>query len=150
MVKYERPSIGMHMTPSHHTTLLINFCRCFQYEHAEEILDALNKDGSRFAHEAIDTIRKRSPTGVKVTLEHIRKGAHLSLKECLQMEHVLWQTVPVSKLMYHPVLLTEQTFLNSSLPMTLWKESHLISYINKCPNGIPVNWKTLILMKTFV
>ncbi|CEI98658.1 hypothetical protein RMCBS344292_12762 [Rhizopus microsporus] len=68
--------------------------RCFQYEHAEEILDALNKDGSRFAHEAIDTIRKRSPTGVKVTLEHIRKGAHLSLKECLQMEHVLWQTVP--------------------------------------------------------
>lgn len=66
------------------------------YEHAEKIMEALEKDGSHFAKETVETILKRSPTSVKITLEHIRQGSKLSLKECLKMEHRLWQTVPVS------------------------------------------------------
>ncbi|KAG1461057.1 hypothetical protein G6F46_005755 [Rhizopus delemar] len=67
---------------------------CFKYEHAEKIIEALEKDGSHFAKETVETILKRSPTSVKITLEHIRQGSKLSLKECLKMEHRLWQTVP--------------------------------------------------------
>lgn len=75
--------------------MLLNYS-CFKYEHAEKIMEALEKDGSHFAKETVETILKRSPTSVKITLEHIRQGSKLSLKECLKMEHRLWQTVPVS------------------------------------------------------
>lgn len=75
--------------------MLLNYS-CFMYEHAEKIMEALEKDGSHFAKETVETILKRSPTSVKITLEHIRQGSKLSLKECLKMEHRLWQTVPVS------------------------------------------------------
>ncbi|KAI8970052.1 ClpP/crotonase-like domain-containing protein [Mycotypha africana] len=70
--------------------------KCFKYDTVEQIIDALNEDGSQFALQTVDTILKRSPTSLKVTLEHLRRGINLSLKNCLRMEHVLWQTVPYS------------------------------------------------------
>lgn len=70
---------------------------CFQYDTVEEIVKALKSNGSKFALDTLDTMMKRSPTSLKVTLEHLRKGSKLSVMDCLRMEHVLWQTVPVSK-----------------------------------------------------
>ncbi|KAG2237226.1 hypothetical protein INT48_006630 [Thamnidium elegans] len=67
---------------------------CFKHEKMEDVMLALKEDGSQFSKDTIDTILKRSPTSVKITHEHIRKGSGLSLKECLNMEHRLWQTVP--------------------------------------------------------
>ncbi|KAI8077120.1 ClpP/crotonase-like domain-containing protein [Thamnidium elegans] len=69
---------------------------CFKHEKMEDVMLALKEDGSQFSKDTIDTILKRSPTSVKITHEHIRKGSGLSLKECLNMEHRLWQTVPFS------------------------------------------------------
>ncbi|EPB91747.1 hypothetical protein HMPREF1544_01459 [Mucor circinelloides 1006PhL] len=67
---------------------------CFQYDTVEEIVKALKENGSKFALHTLDTMMKRSPTSLKVTLEHLRKGSKLSVMDCLRMEHVLWQTVP--------------------------------------------------------
>lgn len=72
--------------------------KCFQYNTVEEIVRALKENGSRFALDTVNTMMKRSPISLKVTLEHLRKGSKLSVKDCLRMEHVLWQTVPVSGL----------------------------------------------------
>ncbi|CAO3645079.1 unnamed protein product [Cunninghamella echinulata] len=65
--------------------------RCFKYNSAEEIVDALEKDGSLFAKQARDTILTRSPTSVKITLQHLRLGAHMGIADCLAMEYYLWQ-----------------------------------------------------------
>jgi enoyl-CoA hydratase/carnithine racemase len=72
------------------------FNRCFKHERVEDVVAALEADGSKFAMDTVDTIMKRSPTSVKVTHEHLRIGSKLSFQECLKMEHRLWQTVPVS------------------------------------------------------
>ncbi|CAO3642912.1 unnamed protein product [Cunninghamella blakesleeana] len=65
--------------------------RCFKYDTAEEIMDALEKDGSLFAKQARDTILTRSPTSVKIVLQNLRLGAHLGVADCLALEHQLWQ-----------------------------------------------------------
>ncbi len=62
----------------------------------EEVVAALKEDGSKFAKDTLDTMMKRSPTSLKITHEHLRKGINMSLMECLRMEQRLWQTVPVS------------------------------------------------------
>lgn len=69
---------------------------CFKYNTVEEIVKSLKENGSKFALDTLDTILARSPSSVKITLEHLRRGVNLSFKECLNMEHQLWQTVPVS------------------------------------------------------
>ncbi|CAO3591476.1 unnamed protein product [Absidia cylindrospora] len=69
--------------------------KCFQYNTAEEIVDALEKDGSNFAKAARDTILKRPPTSVKVTLQHIRLGINMGIKDCFKMEYALWQKFAV-------------------------------------------------------
>lgn len=82
---------------------------CFKHEKMEDVMDALKEDGSQFSKDTMDAILKRSPTSVKITHEHIRKGSRLSLKECLQMEHRLWQTVPV-KYLYFSLLFRYFTY----------------------------------------
>lgn len=88
---------------------------CFQYDTVEEIVKALKENGSKFALHTLDTMMKRSPTSLKVTLEHLRKGSKLSVMDCLRMEHVLWQTVPVSKLIACQLRLFSLTCLCSLL-----------------------------------
>lgn len=61
----------------------------------EEVVASLKEDGSKFSIDTVDTIMKRSPRSVKATHEHLRRAKKLSLKECLRMEHQLWQTIPV-------------------------------------------------------
>jgi 3-hydroxyisobutyryl-CoA hydrolase len=92
---------------------------CFKHDTAEEIVKALRDNGSKFALNTLDTILKRSPSSVKITLEHLRRGTSLSFKECLRMEHELWQTVPVSFFLLSRITKTHAYLLQYSLLMIL-------------------------------
>lgn len=35
----------------------------------------------------LETLKKMSPTSLKVTFQQVERGAHLTLQECLTMEH---------------------------------------------------------------
>lgn len=69
----------------------------------EEVVAALKEEGSKFSTDTLYTIMKRSPRCLKVTHEHLRRAKKLSFKECLRMEHHLWQTVPVRYLFLNGV-----------------------------------------------
>ncbi|ORX47463.1 ClpP/crotonase [Hesseltinella vesiculosa] len=77
----------------HHTlrgTIRKTIDSCFRHDTAEEVVEALARDGSAFAMEARATILKRSPTSVKVALENARRGLHMGIKDVLEMEYDLW------------------------------------------------------------
>ncbi|KAG2234841.1 hypothetical protein INT48_000504 [Thamnidium elegans] len=64
--------------------------RCFQFDTVAEIIEALHKEGSIFSLETIKQICKGSPVSVTLTLEQMRRGAKLSLSQCLFREHKSW------------------------------------------------------------
>ncbi len=53
----------------------------------EAILERLARDGSPFARAASDAIRANSPTSLKLAFHLLRRGAALSLKDCLRQEY---------------------------------------------------------------
>lgn len=61
--------------------------KCFSGSSVEEIIANLEKDGSEWAEKQIKTLSRMSPTSLKVTFEQIERGAHLTLQDCLSMEH---------------------------------------------------------------
>jgi len=61
----------------------------FSHERVEAIVDALRQDGSEWALGVLKSLGEVSPTGLKITRKEISKGKHLSLDECLIMEHRL-------------------------------------------------------------
>jgi len=63
--------------------------RCFRFNTIEEILAALEKENTPFAEETIATMRRMSPTSLKVTLQQLREGRHLQIADCFKMEHQL-------------------------------------------------------------
>ncbi|KAL9557432.1 hypothetical protein MBANPS3_001372 [Mucor bainieri] len=65
---------------------------CFKYDTVEEILEALELEGSTFALHCKLKILAASPTAVKITLELLRRASSLSLAECLVLERQLWAT----------------------------------------------------------
>lgn len=69
--------------------------RCFgiQEQPAEEILARLEQEGSEWAAGVAQTLRQRSPTSVKVTLEAMRRHSHkaVSLGEALNTEYRISQ-----------------------------------------------------------
>lgn len=59
----------------------------FRFDTVEEIITALEADGSEFANETRQTMLKRSPTSLKLALRLIRLGRQSSsLVECLERE----------------------------------------------------------------
>jgi 3-hydroxyisobutyryl-CoA hydrolase len=62
---------------------------CFSHDTVEEILAALERNGSEFALQTKKTILERSPTSVKVTLAAIRRGKNLDIKKALDEEYYL-------------------------------------------------------------
>lgn len=61
--------------------------RSFCFDRVEEILAALEADGTPFARETAEVIRRRSPTSLKLTLRLLRLGRQSSsLVECLERE----------------------------------------------------------------
>lgn len=67
--------------------------RCFGsgISSAEEILSRLEAEGTEWATATAATMRLRSPTSVKVTLEAIQRHRSASFKEAMQMEYRLSQ-----------------------------------------------------------
>lgn len=61
----------------------------FSHENVEAIVDALKRDNSEWAQNILKTLKEVSPTGLKLTRKEILNGQHLSLNECLKMEHRL-------------------------------------------------------------
>ncbi len=63
----------------------------FGYNTMEEICHALKQDGSDWANKQLETLKQMSPSSMKVTLEQILRGAHMSLQDVLQMEYRISQ-----------------------------------------------------------
>lgn len=61
----------------------------FSAETMEEILSKLKNNLSPQAKEIHDLLLSRSPTSLKVTLELLKRGQHMSFDECIKMDGVL-------------------------------------------------------------
>lgn len=61
----------------------------FSNESVEAIVSTLEKDNSEFSQGLLKILKEVSPTGLKITRKEILNGKHLSLDECLMMEHRL-------------------------------------------------------------
>ncbi|KAG0713496.1 3-hydroxyisobutyryl-CoA hydrolase, mitochondrial [Chionoecetes opilio] len=60
---------------------------CFSGASVEEIFANLEKDGSEWALKQLGSLKKMSPTSLKVTFELLERGANLTLQECLAVEY---------------------------------------------------------------
>jgi enoyl-CoA hydratase len=60
--------------------------RTFSENSLDGILMALEVDGSTWTRTTLDTLRKKSPTSLKITFRQIREGARLSFDDCMRME----------------------------------------------------------------
>ena len=59
----------------------------FAASSVEAVLERLARDGSEFARTASDAIRANSPTSLKLALHLLRRGAKMTLPQCLQQEY---------------------------------------------------------------
>jgi enoyl-CoA hydratase len=60
--------------------------RIFAGNSVEEILAALDAEGTDWAGDTAKTIRTKSPTSLKITFRQIREGARLAFDDCMRME----------------------------------------------------------------
>lgn len=67
--------------------------RCFGQPSLAAIRAALEAEGSGWAKEQLATLARMSPTSLAVTFELLRRGATMSLADCLAMELALTRTV---------------------------------------------------------
>ncbi|XP_048390263.1 3-hydroxyisobutyryl-CoA hydrolase, mitochondrial isoform X2 [Stegostoma tigrinum] len=66
--------------------------RLFETNSVEEILENLQEDSSPFAVQSLKTLKKMSPTSMKITFQQLREGATKNLAEVLVMEYRLSQS----------------------------------------------------------
>ena len=69
--------------------------RCFAHDRAEDIVAALDADGTEWALEQAKTIRSKSPETVKVALRQVREGGQCqTFEENMRMEYRIgWRKV---------------------------------------------------------
>ncbi|XP_037052240.1 3-hydroxyisobutyryl-CoA hydrolase, mitochondrial-like [Bradysia coprophila] len=60
--------------------------KCFDGATVEEIFANLQSDGSDWAIKTLNTLKKNSPTSLKVAHRAITTGRNLSMRDCLKME----------------------------------------------------------------
>ncbi|HEY4114557.1 MAG TPA: enoyl-CoA hydratase/isomerase family protein [Rhizomicrobium sp.] len=60
--------------------------RCFSEGSLDGVMMALESDGGDWAKATLATLRKKSPTSLKITFRQIREGARLSFDDCMRME----------------------------------------------------------------
>jgi enoyl-CoA hydratase/carnithine racemase len=63
--------------------------RHFAQDDVPAIVSSLSADESAFAKKTLDTMNKRSPLMMCVTLSQLRRGASMSVAECLRMERTM-------------------------------------------------------------
>ncbi|XP_041459874.1 3-hydroxyisobutyryl-CoA hydrolase, mitochondrial-like isoform X1 [Lytechinus variegatus] len=61
--------------------------RLFDADTVEAILQNLEQDGSEWAIKQLETLKKMSPTSMKITLRQLLEGGKLTLGNCLSMEY---------------------------------------------------------------
>lgn len=64
---------------------------CFDKPTMEDIISALEEDGTEWALQQIEVLNKMSPTSMKITLRQLQEGSKLNLAKCLKMEYRLSQ-----------------------------------------------------------
>lgn len=64
---------------------------CFDKPTMEDIISALEQDGTEWALQQIEVLNKMSPTSMKITLRQLQEGSKLNFAECLKMEYRLSQ-----------------------------------------------------------
>ncbi|KAG5869990.1 hypothetical protein JTB14_008146 [Gonioctena quinquepunctata] len=60
---------------------------CFSSPTIERIILNLEEDGSNWAKETIELLKKMSPTSLKVTLKQLEIGSNMNLNDCLSLEY---------------------------------------------------------------
>lgn len=60
---------------------------CFSANTVEEIMARLKQSNDPFAHKTLETLQKKSPLSLKVTLEQLKRAASLSYDEVNAMEY---------------------------------------------------------------
>jgi enoyl-CoA hydratase len=60
--------------------------RIFSEGSVDGILAALDADGSEWARGTAATIRKKSPTSLRIAFRQLREGQHFSFDDCMRME----------------------------------------------------------------
>ncbi|KAL6074322.1 3-hydroxyisobutyryl-CoA hydrolase [Balamuthia mandrillaris] len=97
--------------------------RCFSKPSVEEILMALQKEGTDWAQKTVHTMLKMSPTSLKVVFKQLHEGKKLSLEECLKMEFRLSQSFMRGHDFYEGVraLLVDKTNMPKWSPASLEK-----------------------------
>ncbi len=63
--------------------------RHFAHNDVPSIVASLTRDESAFARKTLETMNKRSPLMMCVTLSQLRRGASMSVAECLRMERTM-------------------------------------------------------------
>jgi enoyl-CoA hydratase/carnithine racemase len=61
----------------------------FSHDDVRAIVASLAKDAEQFTQKTLDTMRKRSPLMMCVTLAQLRRGADMSVADCLRMERTM-------------------------------------------------------------
>lgn len=67
--------------------------RCFGENRIEDIFRALEREGTDWAKETLETLQGRSPTSMKLSLAALRRGAQLNFDDCMTMEYRLSQAL---------------------------------------------------------
>lgn len=67
--------------------------RCFGYDRVEDIVEALQQDGSEWADETLKAMYAMSPTSLKIALRQIRLGAKMPFAQVMTMEYRLSQAL---------------------------------------------------------
>lgn len=108
---------------------------CFSHDTVESIFMALNTRESTWATQTLETLKQKSPTSLKVTLQALRRGLALDLPACLQMEYRLSEHFMQSHDFYEGVraLIVDKDKNPQWLPATLDKVTGEIvdSYFKK-------------------
>lgn len=74
---------------------------CFKFDTVEEIVAALQDEGSEFSKQAAKRIVTASPTASKISLELLRRASTMSLEQCLILERRLWNLDMVSLILQY-------------------------------------------------
>lgn len=84
---FAKPAPGISEIAPHRSAI----DNCFGFDHLEDIVKALQADGSDWAKETLAAMNGMSPTSMKIALRQIRLGASLDFAKVMTMEYRLSQ-----------------------------------------------------------
>ncbi|KAL7751665.1 3-hydroxyisobutyryl-CoA hydrolase [Sorochytrium milnesiophthora] len=86
--EFAEPATKFTMSKHRHT-----IDSCFAHDSIEEIVKALQQDGSEFAQKTVKLLSTMSPTSLKATLRQVREGAKLDIASAFRLEWVVGNNI---------------------------------------------------------